>query len=95
MVYLEVVLKPDIIRNFKLILEDNTTIRIPVRNGGYVNVTALCKVSNRRKDIFQFFQKVFIYTVAIFVTENTDYGIVKCRILGFRIFKILFLEFLE
>jgi hypothetical protein len=46
----ERVLKPDNIQNFKLILEDNTTIRIPVRNDGYVNVTALCKASNRRID---------------------------------------------
>lgn len=40
----------DIIKNFKLILEDNSTINIPVRNDGYINVTTLCKASNRRID---------------------------------------------
>ena len=42
--------EPDIIKNFKLILDDNSTINIPVRNDGYINVTTLCKASNRRID---------------------------------------------
>jgi len=43
-------IKSDIIKKFKLILEDNSTINIPVRNDGYINVTTLCKASNRRID---------------------------------------------
>ena len=38
------------IHNFKLTLEDNSEITIPVRSDGYVNVTLLCKASNKRID---------------------------------------------
>jgi hypothetical protein len=46
----EIDLKSDIIKKFKLTLKDNTTVSIPVRSDGYVNVTALCKASNKRVD---------------------------------------------
>jgi hypothetical protein len=46
----ERILKADSIKNFKLTLEDNSSINIPVRGDGYVNVTELCKASNRRID---------------------------------------------
>jgi hypothetical protein len=46
----ELSLKSDNIQNFKLILEDNSIISIPVRNNGYINVTRLCKASNKRID---------------------------------------------
>jgi len=39
----ELIIKSDIIQKFKLTLEDNSIISIPVRSDGYVNVTALCK----------------------------------------------------
>ena len=65
----EIVIKTDIIQNFKLTLEDKSIINIPVRNDGYVNVTELCKASNKNidnwkktkesKTLLQFFTVVF------------------------------------